>query len=258
MIRRVATPGIEPLEVWDLEVGGQTLWESQESTAWPRALVAAVRALRAGAAVARGGRRLRQLDVASLRLCGGGAGEAEADALRGLGLPVSRDPAGRFAGEAGGWALGGGAVLDLGQTALKLSAGGRRWLLPRDRGKLPVRTGKETPACRAAQRRALRGFLAAARARLGETRGRLVVALPCALDAAGVPGECSYIGLDSRLLEDVFRGMDILLLNDAELAALSALVAGQDTAGGCLLLSIGFGVGAALLCAGAALPEGLA
>ena len=81
----------------------------------------------------------------------------------------------------------------------------------------------------------------------------LVVALPSRLDDAGVPEGSSYIGMagDALLLPDVVAAAGlgdtgILVLNDAELAAHSARLTARVQAG-TLVLTIGFGVGAALL-----------
>jgi hypothetical protein len=174
---------------------------------------------------------------------------------------LSRD--GNFVGEAGGLDLLAahsvtGLVVDLGQTGLKVSDGIRRWHFPRDWNRLPMRN--EVPVDRYPdQRRELRRFLAES---VGQCAAEstirvdaLVVALPARLDDTGIPEGSSYAGMagdealvtDALVLGDLEKSR-VWLLNDAELAALSAqlhpeLPKGRST----LVLTLGFGLGTALV-----------
>ena len=83
---------------------------------------------------------------------------------------------------------------------------------------------------------------------------RLVLALPCPLDDACVPGPCSYgwqgeAELVPRILEVArLDAAAVLVLNDAELAAETALASTTGAAPSrMLVLTIGFGPGGALV-----------
>jgi hypothetical protein len=101
-------------------------------------------------------------------------------------------------------------------------------------------------AARASTIRFLGGVLAEPRA------ARIVLGLPCELDAAGVPRTCSYCfrDPDPELVPALARlaNAAITVVNDAALAALAAArdpaVPRTRTA---LVLTLGFGVGAAVL-----------
>ncbi len=168
-----------------------------------------------------------------------------------------------FAGERGGFELLrsrdlSGWVADLGKSQLKLSAPGRRWQFSRDWTRLRSSCQvslQEIPA----QRRRLREFIAlklqTALAESGLRPQALVSALPSRLDEDGTPGTSGYAGMqgDRTLLRDAtdlagLPGLPLFVLNDAELAALGARedprLAGF---GKVLVLTLGFGIGAALI-----------
>ena len=111
-----------------------------------------------------------------------------------------------------------------------------------------------------AQRRRLREFIALKlQLALAETRQRpqaVVVALPTSLSDDGTPGTGDYAGMrqDRALLPDALAlaglsGIRLLLLNDAELTAFNAR---EDPRlkqfRKILVLTLGFGIGAALVC----------
>jgi hypothetical protein len=83
----------------------------------------------------------------------------------------------------------------------------------------------------------------------------LVIALPSRLDDEGVPEGSSYQGMggDATLVEDALEIAGLphamtWLLNDAELASLSARLHPRvDSGKRTLVLTLGFGLGAALL-----------
>jgi len=269
-----------PLEVWDLEIGGATLFDARGEPDFAARLVEAARRLRAGEARRRAGAPLdaRCSRIGALVIGGGGA--AQPDLARALArelaraqLPSRIDPAGAFCGEAGGFALlcgAGGLVIDAGQFALKLSwQGGRvggggeaaargRLRIERDFSSLPANV-----APRDEHRERLREFLGGAIARAVDAAGfapaRVVLALPSELDDALQPGACSYPSMegDRALVGDVLARAGLAhapadVLNDAELAALSARAAGLAPADAVtLVLTIGWGVGGALVVPGA-------
>jgi hypothetical protein len=179
----------------------------------------------------------------------------------------------------------GGLIVDVGQTAIKCSVvsqvGGRtaRRLYERDERALPPETAES--GMRISGERARRRADAAL-AWVAESvteslatgppaPAALVLALPCALDAGARPGSSTYTGwegdhtLVDRLLEALgervlrepsltfhpwrhAEQIEVFVLNDAELAALSARAEGTQTKSAkTLVLTIGFGPGAALL-----------
>ncbi len=174
-----------------------------------------------------------------------------------------------WVGEPGGQALlrqagvPDGAVVDVGQTAIKASARGLRIVKKRDVGLLPYRfidasghsRGCATEAAAAFLGGALGDLLAAAT----PADAAVVLALPCPLDEACTPGPCTYGWEGDRaLLPRALQIVDertqpwrrarprVLILNDAELAAVSAGVEARSR-GRTLCLTLGFGPGGALV-----------
>lgn len=168
-----------------------------------------------------------------------------------------------FGGEPGGFELLrardlAGWVADLGKSQLKLSAPGWRWQFARDWKRLRSScqvTLQEVPT----QRRRLREFIAlklqTAMAESSLRPQALVFALPSRLDDEGAPGTSSYAGMqgDRTLLRDAadlagLPGLPLFVLNDAELAALGARSdARLAEFHKVLVLTLGFGIGAALM-----------
>ncbi len=142
----------------------------------------------------------------------------------------------------------------MGQTALKVFQGKDRILYPRDWRALPD-AQEVTAGERQRKRHALRSFVASALRDHAEPGPEAVVlALPCDFPG-GVPGACSYAGLEGDadfvaavLAQAGLTGVLCVVLNDAVLAALSAreLFAGRLPAR-TLAVTLGFGVGGALL-----------
>jgi hypothetical protein len=124
------------------------------------------------------------------------------------GAIVVDDP--RFAAaRAGSDFVGGGLCVDVGQTAIKSVSDRKVWLRERDeRVHERVRESIGAPA---------------------------LLALPCAVDDECHLGPCTY-----DFDDELFADLDCLVLNDAELATLAA------PPGPALVLTIGYGVGAAL------------
>jgi hypothetical protein len=173
-------------------------------------------------------------------------------------LPVTLSSGGRFVAETGGrhllrqHGLRGGVVADAGQTSVKVSIIGRRV-----RRILMEHGGPQVGAA------ALAEALASA---LGSRPARgLVLGVPCEIGDDLVPGPCTFPGWERSpqwflsLMESVegaiparhpWRGGDVkvLVLNDAELAAVSASREWPRTR--LLVLTLGYGPGAALVAPG--------
>ena len=263
ILPRLRPTGVIALEIWDLEVRGVTLFAAREEPDFGARLVEGVESIRSGSARTRSGFKVpdacRHIDA--IFAGGGGLAGPIEDELRAIGLPFHS--AGAFAGEAGGLdlldAMGAraGLVVDVGQSAIKISARSFRRRYPRDLTRLPV---ARPLGDRGESRDPFRSFVAEALTlamlEVGEADA-IVLALPAELDDAGCPEGSSYPGLqgDRDLVAAVLAragipGARAALLNDAELAALSArrVVPAEATA---LVLTIGFGIGGALL-----LPRG--
>lgn len=251
MARRLIVPGVTALEVWDLVVGDTTLFAAARRRDFPALLASALRSLAAGTA-----RRASGLPIGPPGLqfeevvVGGGGWDAIATGRRPCAFGTVAG--GRFVGAAGGLALldGPGLVVDVGQTAVKVAWPGGRLLVERDLRVLPVQSRSTDPAHRSALVEFIGGAIRRALA-LAPVPRRVVLALPAALRRDGTPEGSSYPGMagDVTLVADVLAfaalaDTDTLVLNDAELAALSARLQARRRA---LVLTIGFGVGAALL-----------
>lgn len=261
---RVRPEHIQPLELWDLLLpDGSILWDHTRAPDFGSLLCGAITGLWNGSAVSRsdGPVSLAPWSFDVVHLTGGGAWNA----LAGMrGGPWSHTTLGGetvFSAAAGGAALLAGRhltgwVLDVGQTALKLCAGPVRLQKARDWQRLPLRDDERGAQVRG-QRDEMRRFLATFFHEMHEAvhawPAALVAALPCRLNQDGVPEGSSYAGMqgDTALLPDAMRmagmpEMPLLVLNDAELAALSACEEAAVTPP-TLVLTLGFGVGAALI-----------
>jgi hypothetical protein len=265
-IERVRHPEISPLEISDFQVGGASLWEWSQGPGYPAALRRALERLHAGRSVARPGDAIltRVAGFDSVFVTGGRSEDTELrDEFSRLPRPATyaADPV--FGGERGGFELLrtrglSGWVVDLGKSQLKLAAPERHWIFPRDWTRLPP-AGHVSLSAIPAQRRRLREFIALglqwARADTGTHPQALAFALPCRLGDCGVPGSSSYAGMrnDGTLLSDALESagladIPLLVLNDAELAAHSALSDERLAAfRKILVLTLGFGIGAALI-----------
>jgi hypothetical protein len=221
---------IVPVELWDFPVAGRMLQEWRDDAAFPARVADAVTAA--------------YPEIAHVHLMGGGADDRFVAELAGRGITATCDPD-PFAAARAGAALA-GACADVGQTGIKLVAGARAWRLSRDLVRAPMRDGVPL-AERAAARATTVAFLADALRGIGE---HALVGLPCEI-TDGVPRSCTYCwpDPDPALVADLSRaaGVAIDIVNDAALAALAAERDPRVPPGTCLVLTIGFGVGAALL-----------
>lgn len=259
--RRLVPPGVIPIELWDLELSSGILWDHMEADALPSALVEAVRRLRSGTALTRSRSPIPTLarELTSVWLAGGRAATFDPLPLAtALGVPVccAEDPT--AVAERGARALVHDAsplaVIDLGQTRLKIFLGGERFEHERPWERLPI---LDTPTDPTVARTSLRTWvskaLTDATAHTGLRPDAVVLALPCALGDTPIPGSSSYPGMqgDARLVPDVMAAAGwtprtVLVLNDAELAAVAAGLDPRRHGTLTLVLTLGFGVGGAL------------
>jgi hypothetical protein len=211
-VKRFRPAQVTPLEIWNAKIGGRTLFQWQALPEFPQALAQVVRGLR------------KEHGFERVHLLGGGARrEGVAQALH---ATISADPL--FAAVRAGAHIA-PACADVGQTAIKLSQAGRVWSLRRD---------ETRPALE---------LIADA---LSQLSGPCLLALPCALDDDLRLTGCSY-AWHADDLAPLLRAARLdeetaLIMNDAELAAVAALDE-IPPAGRTLVLTLGFGVGAALL-----------
>lgn len=187
------------------------------------------------------------------------------------GVEVRVDRSGRFVAERGGAALlaerghSVGAVVDVGQTAVKVSVVGdeapRRYVEKRPADLRPVSAAEQWMLDAdeiVEQRHMAVEFIGAAAARaLGPIRPPIILAMPCAIEQDLTTGPCSYVGFegDKTLIMDIVRAMESLaspvyVANDAVIAAESARLDMAEMgheAQRVLVVTLGYGVGGALL-----------
>jgi hypothetical protein len=265
-MERIRHPEITPLEISNLRVNGETLWEWSQSPGFAPAFQMALVMLRDG----RANLQPQELVPAvvsgyeAVFVTGGRSADRELqDSLSSLPFAVAFEEEPVFGGEHGGFEFLqsrglSGWVVDLGKSQLKISAPGRRWTFPRDWTRLRMAVDV-SPAEVPAQRRRLCEFIALklqiAMAESGQRPPALVFALAVKLDDDGTPHRSNFAGMqgDRTLLPDVLQlaglaGLPLFVLNDAELAALSARL-DERLAGfrKVLVLTLGFGIGAALI-----------
>jgi hypothetical protein len=251
---------VRPLEIWDLLTAAGPLHTCRPLPGFPRLLVDALEALRAGGARRACG-EARHAPFEALAAAGGGLLDPGVRvALQdhfGPSLFFFPDPV--FAAGPGGKALlrqwgRTGVVADVGQTTVKVIREDRSFLHARNWKALP-HADRVPPELYPRQRVVLRSFVAAALREYAPPRpGAVVLALPCDFPG-GVPGACSYAGLegDADFVEEVLAQAGLadtpcVHLNDAALAALSAReLFGSRLPPITLVMTLGFGVGAALL-----------
>ena len=266
-IRRIHAPHVQPLEVWDLMVQGRSLYSWQDDPCFCERLVEGLERWRAGTATFEAGPTApRQAGVAfdSVYLTGAGVNRPGLrEALAGAGHVVTVDPEPAFPGCQGAVALAGDAQVlgvDLGQTGVKAWQGRHRVRRVRDWSELPLRTaGLPEAALQEGYERLLALIVAAIRALPLAPPRTAVLALPTQVSDDGAVAGCTYpyssphrtfladLTLRAGLADTAWQ-----VLNDAELAAHSAAVQlGPERTGSVLVLTFGFGVGAALLTRGA-------
>jgi hypothetical protein len=225
MIQRVRPADVTPLEIWDHDAGdGRRLVDrvgaERAAALEDDALAAELLAVLDALALAHARTRAERVFLGGGLVDRAGVRAALAAARRPYGLVLASS--GRFVAEPGGLALlrdrghAGGVVVDVGQTAIKVSApGGTRRVVERAPGPF-------VPWLRAAIPPA----------------AAVVLGLPCEIDDRGALGACTYPDV---AIPDL--GVPTYVLNDAELAALSA----PPLPGRTLVVTLGFGPGAAVI-----------
>ncbi|WP_163994103.1 ROK family protein [Pyxidicoccus caerfyrddinensis] len=275
--RRHVPEGVTPLEVWNLPVLGSELWEllgaarveRDRSEGVPESMIAFhLLPVLAGALA----ELVPRHDADAVWLCGGlacleGFAELVEETTAALPFPVyvAEDP--RFAPAHAGLRLleplrsTSPVALDVGQTSIKCASPSSQRVFERDSAALPFlligtprpEDGHHVPAAVRFIGDALRTFVEQA-----VPPDALCLALPCPLDAALVPGGCTY-GWEGHtpLVADLLHasgltapkdGGTVLVLNDAELAAEAARYDTRlEDSQRVLCLTLGFGPGGALL-----------
>ncbi len=260
-MHRVRVPAIKPLEVWDMPVLGRPLQAWRHDVRYGEALAEAVVQLK------------RLHGVTEVHLCGGGATEALRQAIdnrlgtleRVLLSPEPRTIAARSHRHcipgADDWRFGRAHVgIDVGQTSVKIHhREGDQWfdsIIERDLDRAPFVDDifpDERKAVRASTLQWL-GELMKSYIKNMSIR-HIVLALPCQIDDDFALGACTYgwNDGDATALMEIMKAAEIrnhdtvLAIDDAELAAASVLY-GEAGRGMCaLVLTIGFGTGAALI-----------
>jgi hypothetical protein len=265
--RRIFDPEIVPFEVWDLMVDDSLWAEKFYEPDFPLALRNGIETLRDGRGATRSNGPVPPLVAGfeAIFLSGGRAAEQRTrGGLDGIAAAVAVAEEGGYGGVVGGFhflrARGlSGWVLDLGQSQLKLATSDRRWTFQRDSTRLRA-AGEVPPSEIPVQRRRLREFLAL-KLQLALTESQrppeaLVIALPTRLAADGTPLGGNYAGLRGyrEIIPDTLElaglsGVPSFVVNDAELAAFGARADPRLARfRKILVLTLGFGIGAALVC----------
>jgi len=265
-ITRYRHPGVVPLELWDLWIGGRILWDVMGDTEFPEVLGRTLRELQRGIGATRSEGCVPAViaDFDAIFVTGGRSQESSLrSALSTLTLPVCLSSTPQNPGRVAGLELltQRGSVkpwiCDLGQASFKLCSSSASRQFARDLEKLPIR--RDTPdEVVAEQRGTLRQWLATSLRAFGEITAppdALFFALPSRLDDSGNPEGSSYIGMagDTTLVAEAIEMSGLaprfgLVVNDAELAALDA--SAEPTLFGSskiLVITLGFGLGAALV-----------
>lgn len=252
---RLACPGVKPLQVWNIDIGGgQRFWQAvggrvveklaEEHTPQECARIIANALIRGCLTIK------RAHDFDTVFLAGGGA------EMLGLNALLPAPPLWLFGGRdyawtAKEWLFGQDpmVVVDVGQTSIKCFASpGARFFVDRDLEEVPFRTVPGKAA------RSIRFIGKAIRDATAMLQGApLLLSLPMPLDVNCVPGESSY-GVDGLatfvdevlVAAEVSVDLPVYVINDAELAAECARAAvppGRKV----LVLTLGLGPGAALV-----------
>jgi len=263
LITRYHSPAITPLELGDLWVGNHILWYAMQEENFPTVLRGVVESLRRGEGATESDGPvpaiIKYFD--SLYVAGGGSQEpGMRAALSALEFPVSFSRTPDYPGERGGLSLlaqtGAGWVCDLGQSSFKICAT-ERMRFERDHQQLPIRTAQPVESIEG-QRRALRDWLSGALRTFATQCAApeaMLFALPSRVNDDAVPDATSYIGMggDDTLIADIIaaaglKPVAVLVMNDAELAALDALAEPElKYCEKTLVLTLGFGLGSALV-----------
>ena len=257
MVKAWPHEGITPIELWDVRVGASTLYGLRDDPSFYGSLVGAVIALRSGKAVREGGERLPAAPWDAVALVGGALDETAArDAFDAAGIAldvVAADPffASSHAREVlaeFGAAYDNAVVIDVGQTSVKGVGPTTRIHRPRVADAIALDARAELVSYVA-------GVLADAC--VGVAPAFVLLALPCEVetrDGALALGASTYptAGEGGALVREILAGAGCAsassaVVNDAILAAWALARRVPSQAQSRLVLTLGLGVGAALV-----------
>ncbi len=261
-VKRICPAGVIPLELWDTIIPEGILWEQMNSSDLAKNLLYVVRRLKSRTLVTRSGyvTPAQAQDFKQIVITGGGATYERMSFFKNNSewpVAIIEDA---FVGEHGAQILFDEIkellIVDLGQTSIKVSAGGKRFQYARDFVELPIRDDDESREI-TWYRDKLRDFTTSSiRDSLTQSDfipNKVVFALPCDFDQNEVPGGSSYIGMKgaANLIPDILEhsnltGLPTYVLNDAELAAVAARALVKENTEPILVITVGFGIGAAV------------
>lgn len=261
MIVRHHPDRVLPLEVWDVRVGGRSLYRIP-AVDHAAGVADVVMQLRCGTAIRKRGLQLPRLPIERVVVAGGGAVDDVVGAVvaRGIDAVAWAEPL--AVAKRGGLVLARDVlgiaddvlVVDVGQTSVKWFMNHRNGRILRpDSLKMEVDTRADDDPVGWRQR-TLRFLVDAVDSSFRELSKpkALVLALPCEIaDDLAVAG-CSYPWPDGdqTLIADLVAGCGLgdvpaIVLNDAELAAVSVREGGVGA--GTLVLTVGLGLGGAFI-----------
>ncbi|MES2672737.1 MAG: hypothetical protein V4660_00790 [Pseudomonadota bacterium] len=262
---RVVIPEITPLEIWDCITPQGILWDSMYKQDFPEILKNVIQQIHVGLAVTASQLEINPAAMAfdAIYVAGGGALDPRIiHSLKQLSVPiiVAEDPV--FSGVPGGNKILAnhgleGIVIDVGQTQIKIASVGGLHTFKRDFDSIPIRSEAETDQD-VAQLQAFVRYVSSSIVEAIKDTAKpkgIVLALPCDINHDGILGGSSYTGMKNNtdLVDSIIRhanleDVQVLLLNDAELTAASAL---QDKNvikfKKILVITLGFAVGATIL-----------
>lgn len=255
-LTRLRLPGVKPLQVWNVDVGGGLQFWQAVGTDLVQALrrngvaeAAIVRAL--GAGIGLGCKAIaRTIPFERVHLAGGLTLLPGIEAQTRFHAPdvlLSFDPHGSdYAGAYGRAMFGENAiVLDIGQTALKGFSSGIRLRWHRDIDKMPIEGTAPADAI-AFIVRGLAVLLAD-----DKSDGPVLLSMAAPVSADFTIGETSY-GLYGHSVHEIVDAAnlwdrEVYVINDAELAAYGARSRKILISGRTLVLTLGLGPGASVL-----------
>ena len=258
---RVHHDRIRPLELWDALTPAGTLWESMEHVDFASHLGDVLNQLLAGTAHSRADGPIQQVAFDHIWLSGGRLLDLDiVESLTTLPRKTFIATDARFPGIAAATKIlpdcaNSTLCIDVGQTSIKISQAEHRLVVARDYEEFPIRQhGNDTPSPQN-QQRFLQWLIKSIQtipASLDDNT-HLLLSLPCEITNDCTLGGSSYIGVIGckdtiPVLKETLQVNSVYLLNDAELAAWSALADPRlPLCGNTLVLTLGFGVGAAVI-----------